>query len=165
MIENEPRLKILVVLGDGGHTAEIINLVGLLGPEYAYSYVITNSDRISENKITIPGPVDYVMRPRAKDEKIWLAAIKCVYSLWQAARLLNKVRPDVVLGSGPAVLIPIALLSKLTRVKLIFVETGSRVNNLSLTGRIMWRLADLFFVQWEQLRERYPDAIFAGRLL
>jgi len=43
------------------------------------------------------------------------------------------------------------------------VETGSRVRALSMTGRIVYRFADLFIVQWPQLQERYPRAVYAGR--
>ena len=73
-------LKLLVVLGDGGHTAEVIRLVELLGPSYDYTYLITTTDRVSEGKITIPGPVHYIVRPRAKDEKVWRVAVGLAYS-------------------------------------------------------------------------------------
>jgi len=105
------------------------------------------------------------MRPRAKDDKVWQVAWKLAYGFCRAAWLLYQIRPAVILGSGPAVMVPIALLGKLAGVRIIFVETGSRVTALSLTGKIMLRIADLFFVQWEQLQERYPQTIFAGRLL
>jgi beta-1,4-N-acetylglucosaminyltransferase len=159
------RLKLLVVLGDGGHTAEIVRLVESLGPDYDYAYLITTSDCISESKITIQGPIYHTMRPRAKDDRAWQAAWKLVHSLCRAAWLLCQIRPAVVLGSGPAVMVPIAVLGKLAGAKIIFVETGSRVTDLSLTGKIILRIADLFFVQWEQLQKRYPQTIFAGRLL
>jgi UDP-N-acetylglucosamine:LPS N-acetylglucosamine transferase len=159
------KLKLLVVLGDGGHTAEIVRLVEYLGPDYDYAYLITTSDRISESKITIQGPIYHTMRPRAKDDKVWRVAWKLVHSFCRAAWLLYQIRPAVVLGSGPAVMVPIALLGKLVGARVIFVETGSRVTALSLTGKIMLRMADLFFVQWEQLQKRHPQTIFAGRLL
>ena len=159
------KLKLLVVLGDGGHTAEIVRLVEFLGPDYDYAYLITTSDRISESKITIQGPIYYTMRPRAKDDKVWRVAWKLIYSFCRAAWLLYQIRPDVVLGSGPAVMVPTALLGKLAGAKIIFIETASRVTALSLTGKIMLRAADLFFVQWEQLQKRHARAIFAGRLL
>ena len=159
------KLELLVVLGDGGHSAEIIRLVELMESDYNYTYAIATSDRISENNLTIQGSVYRITRPRAKDDKVWPAALKLIHSLWQAAWLLYQTRPDVMLGSGPAVMVPIALLGKLTGAKIIFVETGSRVTDLSLTGKIMLKVAHLFFVQWGQLQQRYPQTIFAGRLL
>jgi len=161
----DPKIKLLVVLGDGGHTAEIVRLVELLGPDYDYTYLMTTVDQISQSKITVEGPVHYITRPRAKDEKLWGVVRHLGYSLWQAIWLLYRIRPQVVLGSGPAVMVPVALFNKLIGGKIIFVETGSRITELSLTGKIMLKMADLYFVQWEQLQQRYPQTIFAGRLL
>ena len=79
--------------------------------------------------------------------------------------VLLRVRPSAILSTGPDIAVPIAILGKVLGSKIIFVETGSRVKTLSMTGRIMYRLADLFFVQWTQLAERLPRAIFAGRLV
>jgi beta-1,4-N-acetylglucosaminyltransferase len=158
-------LRLLVVLGDGGHTAEMVRLVELLGPNYEYHYLITTSDHISEGKITIPGPVYYIVRPRAKDERTWRVAWNLARSFWQAAGLLWRIRPDVVMGSGPAVIVPVALLGKLIGAKVIYIENACRVTDLSLTGRMILRVADLFFVQWEPVQNRYPRTIFAGRLI
>ena len=44
-------VKILVVLGDGGHSTEMLKLLELLGPDYAYSYMMATHDTISEEKI------------------------------------------------------------------------------------------------------------------
>lgn len=163
--ETNHKLRLLVVLGDGGHTAEVVRLIEQLGPNYDYHYLITASDCISESKVTISGPVYYIVRPRAKDERIWRVAWNLVYSFWQAAWLLYRIRPHAVLGSGPAVMVPVALLGRLFRAKIVYIETASRVTELSRTGKIMLGVADLFFVQWEQLQEIYPRTIFAGRLL
>jgi beta-1,4-N-acetylglucosaminyltransferase len=155
----------LVVLGDGGHTADIVRLVELMGPVYHYSYALTRTDQISESKLPFPGKVWRLTRPRAKDEGLVAVVWHLSRSLVEAARILLRSRPDAVLGSGPAVVVPLAVAGKLFGAKIIFVETGSRITELSLTGKIMLRLADLFFVQWEPLQRRYPRSIFAGRLL
>lgn len=159
------RPRLLVVLGDGGHTAEMVRLLRLLGPDYRYGYVLQTDDQISESKIPFQGPVWRLTRPRAKDDPHWRAAWHLGRSLLESAWLLARVRPQAVLGSGPAILVPLAIFAKLLGAKIIFVETGSRVSQLSLTGKIMLRLADQFFVQWEPLHQRYPHTIYAGRLL
>jgi UDP-N-acetylglucosamine:LPS N-acetylglucosamine transferase len=78
--------------------------------------------------------------------------------------VLRRVRPAAVLSTGPSVAVPICVLARLTGVRVIFVETGSRVTALSTTGRIMYRVAHLFFVQWPELLHECPRAIYAGRL-
>jgi len=49
----------------------------------------------------------------------------------------------------------------------VFIESGCRVERLSLSGLILYhlRLCDSFLVQWEALRARYPRAECIGRTL
>ena len=157
-------MKLLVVLGEGGHSKEMLALVDLLGGDYAYAYLLTREDALSAGKIHFPGPCYRVIRPRGKSDPAWLAAAKLLLCAAQSLVILLRVWPVAVVTSGPAVAIPVSLWAKLLRRKVIFVETGSRVRRLSLTGRLMRRVADLFFVQWESLCEVYPRAIYAGRL-
>jgi beta-1,4-N-acetylglucosaminyltransferase len=156
--------RLLVLLGEGGHSKEILILVSALGPGYAYHYVVTDKDPLSESKIEYAGPVYRVCRPRGKNEGILRASGKVVRCALQALRILRHSRADALLTSGPALAVPFALWARLLGVRVIFVETGSRVHGLSLTGRLMRPLAHLFFVQWPELHARYPWTIYAGRL-
>jgi len=48
---------------------------------------------------------------------------------------------------------------------IVYVESICRVETLSLSGRIMYYLAEHFFVQWQQLQDKYPKAIYLGKLV
>lgn len=157
-------MKVLVILGEGGHTKEMLALVEMLGDDLEYGYIIVRDDEVSESKIRRPGPVYRVMRPRDKEHRLLRDIGKALYSGWQSWRALRAFRPRAVLSSGPAVAVPACVAARLMGIKVIFVETASRVTALSLTGRIMYRVAHLFFVQWPELAARYPKAIYAGRL-
>jgi beta-1,4-N-acetylglucosaminyltransferase len=85
-------------------------------------------------------------------------------ALLEIVRVLIKVRPKAVIGCGPAIAVLASAVGKLLGSVIIFVETGSRVSNLSLSGKLMYRVADQFFVQWPNLQSKYPRAIYAGRL-
>ncbi len=162
---------ILVVLGAGGHTKQMLRLVDLLGTDFTYSYVIPDYDQVSAGKIRIPGPVYRIKQPREKkhghtDGPLTVLA-KMPRALWTAWRILGKTRPDLVLGAGPSLQIPIALVARVRGVPHIFIETASKIEFLSFTGRLVYhlRLADRFYVQWESLAAMYPRARYAGRLL
>jgi len=157
-------MKLLVALGEGGHTKEMITLVDMLGDDIAYGYMIVEDDEVSEAKIRRPGPIYRVRRPRDKEHHLLKDMLKTVQGIWEASRVLRAYRPDAVISTGPSIAVPVCSLARLKGIKVIFVETGSRVTALSTTGRIMYRVAHLFFVQWPGLLERYPKAIFAGRL-
>ncbi|MCC6699576.1 MAG: glycosyltransferase [Candidatus Hydrogenedentes bacterium] len=87
-------------------------------------------------------------------------------NLGRAFRVFRKERPDLVVSTGAEIAIPLILVSKLFRIPSIYVECGAQVTTPSFTGRIMYWLADRFYVQWPELREVYgPRARFEGSLI
>jgi len=158
-------MKLLVVLGEGGHTTELLNLVDLLGDSYDYHYIVSKEDNLSANRIRYPGPIYSLSRPRGKSTGKLTAIFRIILTGIQSLWVLLCVRPAAIVSTGPAIAVPVSILGKLLGACIIFVETGSRVKTVSLTGRIMYRWADLFFVQWPQLRESLPRAVYAGRLV
>lgn len=81
--------------------------------------------------------------------------------------VLVKERPKVVITTGAGLVVPICYLSKLLfRSKIIFIESFSRIDSPSLTGRIVFSISDLFIVQWEQLLKIYGNkAVYGGPLI
>lgn len=158
-------MKMLVVLGEGGHTKQLLNLVDLLGEAYQYHYVLSKEDNLSAKRIKHEGPLYRLTRPRGKRDGVVNSTLKTILAAFQSMLILIRLRPDSILSAGPAIAVPISVLGKLLGARVIFVESASRVTALSMTGRIMYRWADLFFVQWPQLQENLPRAIYAGRLV
>lgn len=157
-------MKLLIVLGGGGHTTEMLRLVDLLGSEYEYHYLLVTEVEFSEDRIKSIGKIHRVRRPRGMHDSIFAAIINSAVALAQATSILLSLRPKAVIGCGPAISVLASLVGKLVGAQAIHVETGSRVNSLSLSGRIMYNVADMFFVQWMSLKDKYPRAIYAGRL-
>ncbi len=50
--------------------------------------------------------------------------------------------------------------------QIVYVESIARTRRFSLSAKLLYhlRMADLLFVQWEQLARTYPRAVYAGRL-
>ena len=173
-------MRILIVLGEGGHTKEMLTLADMLfeqatdparagEPQEAdvtieYGYVIVRDDVVSESKLHRPGPVYRVLRPRDKEHRFLNDVLKTMRSACDSLLALAHFHPVAVITSGPSVAVPACIIARLMRIKVIFVETGSRVTALSTTGRIMYHIAHLFFVQWPELQEHYTRAIYVGRL-
>ncbi|MCX7851992.1 MAG: UDP-N-acetylglucosamine transferase subunit ALG14 [Caldilineales bacterium] len=164
-------MRLLIILGAGGHTRQMLRLVELLGGEYEYHYVVADYDTVSEHKIVRPGLVYRVLQPREKrqgrTESAGAVLRKLPLALRQAWQVLDRAQPDAIIGAGPSLQIPFALLARLRRIPHIFIESASRPETLTFTGRLIYhlRLADRFYVQWEHHLARYPRARYAGRLL
>ena len=59
-------------------------------------------------------------------------------------------------------MIPCALLMKLFGKKLIYIESFAKVTTQTLSGKLLYKYADRFYVQWEEMLKLYPNAIYKG---
>ena len=76
---------------------------------------------------------------------------------------LMRQKPDVVISTGALAAIPFCLIAKvLFRRKLIYIESFARITSGNLTGKLLYRFADRFYVQWESMLKVYPKAICLG---
>ena len=157
---------ILVVLGMGGHTNQMLRLVDRLGYRYNYEYVVGDDDKTSVPKIKYKGPVFVMKNPRLmKDKSLFKIILKMFPATVHAFKILRKTKAKVVLGCGPSLVLPLFWLAKvLFRKKLIFFESWVRVENKSISGKLIYPYCDLFFVQWPKLQKKYRKSVYAGRL-
>lgn len=88
---------------------------------------------------------------------------KLIRNLPFAWKTVRRLRPDVIVSTGAGLAVPFFLVGRLHGCRLIYVESLTRINSLSLSGRLVYLLADGFFVQWPTTtklrRARYVGAI------
>ena len=158
--------KIAVVLGRGGHTAQTFALVDLLGQEFKYTYLIGLFDTVTPKKISIPGRILPVLAPRLlpQDSRI-MSVFRTIFSLILSFIYFILLRPNLVISCGTGLTVPIFFSARALGIKTAFIESMSRVESLSITGRLLRGRTDLFIVQWEDLAARTPGAIYGGQLL
>eukprot|EP01134_Creolimax_fragrantissima_P001568 CFRG1568T1 len=176
----------LIVLGSGGHTAEMVRLLQTLSLDNytPRTYVLAETDTMSEGKIlelerasgSLTGKYCFRRIPRSREvgQSYTSSVISTIRSQLYCIPLIMKAKPELILGNGPGTCVPIFFLSFLLQfffirqnVKTMYVESIARVRHLSLTGRILYhcRLCSNFLVQWPQLVRPYPRAIYVGRLV
>lgn len=90
----------------------------------------------------------------------------CV-NVFEIIRIFWIERPSILFSTGAEIAIPAFYVGKtLFRTRLIYLETLTRVKNLSLTGRVLYPIVDLFLVQWPELLKKVgPKAVYGGRLI
>ena len=164
-VSRASQMHLLVMLGEGGHTKQCLRLVDLLGTShFRYSYVLVSGDRLSRDRIRVPGPMYRIVRPGNTKSHPLTRLVKLPFCMLQAAIMLARARPDAVLSTGPGMAVPVSLFARVIGCRVIYVESCSRVRSLSSSGNFMRHIADLFFVQWQDLLPSVPGAVFAGRL-
>ncbi|OGI12550.1 hypothetical protein A3K64_01435 [Candidatus Micrarchaeota archaeon RBG_16_36_9] len=158
------KMKLMIVLGGGGHTEQMLRVVKMLGNKFEYIYIITHDDKVSEKRIEISGRIHEVRKAIIPYRSKLTWPFTLTLNLIKSFLIFLKEKPYAILSAGPGTSILISFIGKIFGTKIIFIESWSRVTNPSTSGKIVYKFADLFFVQWESLKKSYPKAIFAGRL-
>lgn len=81
-----------------------------------------------------------------------------------AWKVLKKEKPDLIISSGAAVAVPFFYLGKIMGAKLIYIEVFDRIDKPTLTGKLVYPIADEFIVQWDEQKKVYPKAINFGSI-
>lgn len=90
---------------------------------------------------------------------------KLLRNIAVAVRTLRRADPDAVISTGAALAVPFIVLARLTGRKAIYVESFTRTEGLSLSGRMVYPFATDFFVQWPEAATGRPKARFVGAIL
>ncbi len=81
-----------------------------------------------------------------------------------AWKVLKKEKPDLIISSGAAVAVPFFYLGKLFGAKTLYIEVFDRYDHSTMTGKLIYHVADEFVVQGEQMKEIYPKAKNLGSI-
>jgi len=149
-------MKIGLVASSGGHLTQLLRL------SYAcqgYKHFFVTAGVALEPKFA-SSAVSYPVVKANRKSPLLLFTM-----LIQVAHIFLKERPDVVMSTGAAAGCLFCLMAKAFGKKVVWVDTVSHVDRLTLSGRIIINIADLFLVQWPDLAAEYKKAEYAGTLL
>jgi UDP-N-acetylglucosamine:LPS N-acetylglucosamine transferase len=157
------KLNVLYILGSGGHTAQMIELSKDLKEKINYFYLIQKDDVLSQKKIIYPDKIIRIKRNADFNENKLNIFLKTIFSFFKAIKIINKNKINVIISCGPGVSIPFFYAGFLLRKKLIFIESWLRLTSKSISGKLIYLIANLFFVQWKENLTNYPKALYRGR--
>ena len=147
------KIKVCLISSSGGHYRQL-SMLRPLGDRYDI-FVVTE-------KTNYKSDADYyLLQSGLKD---WLFPIKTFLNSFKTIYIFVKERPDFVVTTGTMVAIPMCYISKIFRKKVIYIETFSRVTDCTRTGKLMYKTADLFIYQWEELAKYYPNGVYGGSI-
>lgn len=93
----------------------------------------------------------------------WVRAIKAFPS---AFRLIGSIQPRQMVSTGAALAVPFALAARLRRVPVHYVESATRLDGPSLTGRILEWIPGVRLARqgtgWSRSRWSEVESVFAG---
>jgi UDP-N-acetylglucosamine:LPS N-acetylglucosamine transferase len=85
--------------------------------------------------------------------------------LLRCIRIIFREKPDVVISTGAAVGCIVCFLQWVTGGKIVWIDSIANVEKLSLSGRMVRPIADLFLTQWPELTSRYDKVKYVGAVV
>lgn len=148
--------KICLISSSGGHWEELMCLKEIADENDSF-FVTENGGQINGfNK-------NYKLYTFEKIDRKQRGFIKAFIKLCLFAHsVLKKEKPDAIITTGALLAYPFCVLGKLTRIKIVYIESFARIEELSLTGKLVYPFADVFIVQWEGLKQKYKKAKYFG---
>lgn len=149
------KLKVCFAASSGGHLEQLLMLKPLM--EKYDSFVVTEK---TFYKVPVKGEKMYYVRQVNRKEKTFLFSI--LLNAWEEFLIFLKEKPDVIITTGVLAIIPMCLMAKVFGKKLIYIESFAKVTSATETGKLLYKFADQFYVQWKQMLDIYPKAIYMG---
>jgi UDP-N-acetylglucosamine:LPS N-acetylglucosamine transferase len=76
--------------------------------------------------------------------------------------VVRRTRPRAVLTTGAGVAVPFAWIARLHGARVVYVESFTRIDSVSLSCRLIGRAASRVYVQWPELQRLLPRARYVG---
>ncbi|MBN1795989.1 MAG: hypothetical protein JW804_04890 [Sedimentisphaerales bacterium] len=150
------KLKICLVASAGGHMSQLLKLRKSWS-NYE-TICVTTSDMVSKEL--------------SESQKIYAVGecnrenlLRVVVVFFRCLKIILRERPDVLISTGAAVGCICCWLAKFIGAKIIWIDSITNVDRLSLSGRLVHKIADLLLVQWPELAACYRKAEYLGTLI
>ena len=154
--------RVMFISSTGGHLEELTQLKEMFS-NYDYHIITEKTKSNISLKNKYPNRVSFLTYGTyttigKKISYPFKLLLNCFKSLF----IYIKFRPKYIVSTGAHTAGPMCLLGKILGSKIIFIETFANSRTKSKTGTLVYKFADLFIVQWEEMLELYPNAVYGG---
>lgn len=151
--------KVIFIASMGGHLSELLQLKSIFN-KYDYLLVTEKHKSTLNLKEEYKDKIEYLLTGNRKHMLRYILTLPC--NVIKSFILFLKHKPDVIVTTGAHTCVAMCLIAKLFRKKVIYIESFANIETKTLTGRIIYPIADVFIVQWESMLKLYPKAKYEG---
>lgn len=155
MGKGKRKIKICFAASSGGHYEQLLMLKPLM--QKYDSFIVTEKTKYS---VKVNGKKMYYLRQVNRKEISFVP--RMIFNTVKSIIIFFIEKPDVVICTGVLAMIPICLIAKFMGKKLIYIESFAKITSATITGKLMYKFADQFYVQWKSMLNVYHDAIYLG---
>jgi hypothetical protein len=91
--------------------------------------------------------------------------LRSIAVLGRSLALAWRLSPRVVVTTGSMPLAMFCIWSKLFGARIVWIDSVAQIEHMSMSGRVMRRIADLCLVQWPDVAAQYRGVEYAGEVL
>lgn len=151
--------KILFISSTGGHLSELLQLNKMF-KDNDFNIITEETKSTKYLLDKYPNRVNYLVYGTKSHplKYLYIFPYNCLKSIY----LYFKVRPKYIITTGAHTAVPMCYIGKVFGSKIIYIETFANIHTKSLSGKLVYPIADLFIVQWESMLKLYPKAKLGG---
>ncbi len=153
--------KLLFISSTGGHLTELMQLKELFS-KYPYHIITEKTDSTKSYQEKYKGHVNYLVY--GTKHHLLSYCFKFPYNCIKSLFLYFKIRPTHIITTGAHTAVPMCYIGRLFGSKVIYIETLANIKTKTLSGKLVYPIANLFLVQWESMLNLYPRAKYIGPL-
>ncbi|MDD3242008.1 MAG: polysaccharide biosynthesis protein [Bacilli bacterium] len=151
--------KVMFISSTGGHLTELLELEKIFG-KYDY-HIITEKTKSNINlKNKYINRINFLVY--GTKDHILIYPFKLIINCFKSLYFYLKIKPDFIVTTGAHTAGPMCMIGKIFGSKIIYIETFANINSKTITGKLIYKFADLFIVQWESMLKLYPKATYGG---
>lgn len=156
LLDRKESKELLCICSAGGHLTAMMKLKDII-KKYD-SVLITEKTVLSKNIEEFDTKYVYYC------SKYYFFHYLCVlpFNFVKNIYYFLYYNPKMVITTGAHTGVFMCYLAKLCRRKVIFIEVFDRYKTLTLSGKFVYKIADVFIVQQKQLQEKYSNSIYIG---
>lgn len=155
-MKTQKPIRICLAASAGGHLSQLLKLADSWA-EHKTVYITTTE--VVRDKLSKFGKV-YVVG-ECNRQHPW----QVIMVLFRCARVVFREKPDVVISTGAAAGCIACFVGKIMGAKVVWIDSITNVERMSLSGRMARYIADLFLVQWPELAEQYRNVEYVGAVI
>lgn len=149
-------MKICLVCSHGGHLTETLQLLAALE---GHDLIIATYRGPRDREISAITTTYFT-------DNIGTSPVRLLMAVPWSYRILRREKPATVLSMGAEIAIPFFYCARLLGIRTVFIESWCRVQTLSRTAKLIYPMADVFWVQWPELLSKCgPKAQFIGAII
>lgn len=149
--------RVMFISSVGGHLTELLKMKKFFS--FYDSVLVTEKNNISK-KLDLDIKIEYLMYGSRYYPFTYFFV--CIVNFIKSLYLFIKYKPDLIYTTGAHTCVVMCYLGKIFHKKIVFVEVFDRITKPTLTGKIIYPIADLFLVQHEELLSYYKKGVYIG---